>query len=159
MKMKNNPFSYSRIVAAIFMITAITCSVVWLSPAFAQDKKGNPDKATATPSTPIQKEPLKVNDQGENQLIQQLLNDHLIDEIKGFIVERKQNKLYINGQQQTDEIANKYLSPIKQEVIRVEVFSFMERLKRHPESGILELIAPITFSSPCVKYTPKKPGC
>ena len=157
--MKKNPFSYRRMVAAILMITAITCSVVWLAPAFAGNKKGKAEKTTATPSTPVQKERLKVNGQGENQLIQQLLNDRLIDEIKGFIVERKQTKLYINGQQQTDEIANKYLSSIKQEVIRVEVFPFMERLKRHPESGILELIAPVTFSSPCVKYTPKKPGC
>ncbi len=88
-----------------------------------------------------------------------MVGDHLISEFQGFVVEKKQNKLYINGKQQTNEIAGKYLTGIKQEDISVQVFSFQDRLKMHPATNLIQILAPATFSSPCVDTHPKKSGC
>ena len=157
--MKKNPFSYSRIGATFLIIAVIIFSSSCINPSFAGGKGDKPGEPTVAKSTSINQVAININDSGENQLIYQLLADWVIDEVKGFIVERKHNKLYINEQQQTDEIANKYLRSIKQEVIRVQVYPFKERLKRHPDADIQQLISPVSYSSGCVEYTQKKRGC
>jgi len=136
--MKNNLFSNRKMAATIRIITIFTCSLLWFTPIFAQSN----NKAT-----------------DERLLIKRLTDDHLINEINGFVIEKKKNMLYINGQQQTNEFANKYLASIKQERIRVEVYSFRERLKQHPQSSILQVLLPVSLSSPCVDIKPVKPGC
>lgn len=45
MEMKNNQSAYSRMVAAFLVITAITCSVIWLTPSFAQTGKKQKEEA------------------------------------------------------------------------------------------------------------------
>ena len=157
-EMKKTPFSYSRMIAAILIFAAITSSIAWLKPSFAHTSKDKNDK-TITPIAAAQKAPLMENQSEENQLISRLIGDGLISQVKGFLVEKQKNKLYINGQEQTDEIARKYLSLIKQEVIRVQVFSFEERLQQHPDASFIQLILPVSLSSPCVAYTPKKDSC
>ena len=92
--------------------------------------------------------------------MQRLLADRLVDEGMGFVVEKKADKLFIDGKQQPDEVASKYLNGIQQTDLSVHVFSFRERLQMHPGAGIMELIMPVTTSAGCVQYTPpKKPGC
>jgi bla regulator protein blaR1 len=159
MEMKNNSFSYSKTVAAILIMTIIICSVVWLTPSFAHAKKDRPVEKTTALSKPVQKGVFIANNQEETQLVKQLIDGHLVDEAKGFVVEKKQNRLYINGQLQTVEIANKYLQTIKGQAIRVEVYPLQERIRRHPEAGFLQIMIPIQSSSSCVDYQPKKPGC
>lgn len=192
MEMKKNPFSYSRMAAAIIMITVITCSVIWLAPSSARGSKGKPKTTIVkTPSVekvelqvaadeeqkvPVKKaqqeqaninKPASVNETDavtvtetdESKLINQMLGDGVIDQVKGFVVEKMQDKLYVNGQLQSEEVTRKYLQPLKQEYIRVEVFPFMERLNRHPDAGFMQILLPVMFSSGCVDYTPKKPGC
>ena len=191
MEMKKNPFSYSRMVAAILIITAVTGSIAWLTPSFARPGKEKPREAAAAKpasavqkemvtanqvpvrlknkkhtvtttvmaSAPVEKDAVNTNQSDEIQLIGQLMNDRLIDQVKGFIVERRQNKLFINGQEQTDEIAGKYLQTIKKETIRVQVYPFTERLQQHPDGSFIEILFPIQFSSPCVQYTPRKDTC
>ena len=87
------------------------------------------------------------------------MEDRLIDQVKGFVVEKKKGMLFIDGQPLGAEIAGKYLTTTKKEEIRVQVYPFMERLKQHPDANLLQIIAPVTFKSGCVDYAPKKPGC
>lgn len=93
-------------------------------------------------------------------LVQRLKMDKLINEYEGFLVEKRQHKLFINGKEQNQPITAKYLASLKEEFIHVQVFSFEERFKMHPTSNILQLLAPATFESPCIqKSSSKKPGC
>lgn len=163
MEMKKNPFSYSRMVAAIVIIASITCSTIWLTPSFATTKKAKPVKVAVaatqrkTQETKTASEPPQDNDTEENKLVKRMIGDGLLNQVKGFVLEKKDNKLYIDGQQQPHEIAEKYLPMVKQETIRVQVFSFTERLKLHPDASFIDVLLPVSFSSPCVEY--KKPGC
>ncbi len=155
--MRNNPPAYSKMAVAIFTFTLVTCSVVFLSPTYAKTKKSKLVTAVASPqpSAPTTPETLE-----SGQLVQRLIADRLVDESKGFVIEKKQNLLFINGVEQPSAIANKYLANIMQTDIRVQVFSFRERLQMHPDAGIMELISPVWSSSGCVQYAaPKKPGC
>lgn len=147
--MKKNILSYSSIL--LIIATSLVTS------SFAQSNKDKPGKINKQSATPQQ---IKANQQETNQFIQQLMSDKMVDQVKGFVVEKKQNLLYINGQQQTSEIANKYLPTIKQDAIRVQVFSLQDRINMHPGSSLIQVLTPVTFSSPCVDYGPKgKDGC
>jgi beta-lactamase regulating signal transducer with metallopeptidase domain len=96
----------------------------------------------------------------ENVLVGRLLEARLVDQVKGFVVEKKQNKLYVNGMLQKDEIAAKYLLNLNKEVIRVQVFSMDERMRMHPDASFIQILLPATFSSPCVDTRPaKKDDC
>ncbi len=156
METQKNPFSYSRMIAAIFIVAAITCSIAWLSP-FANTKKQKP-VATAMPA-PETTAPVSAEQQEISQLVQRLINDHFISESDGFVVEKYDNRLLINGRQQSNEIAGKYLENIKQAEIKIRVFSFSERMKMHPDATMIELLVPVQAASGCVDYNAKKPGC
>ncbi len=159
-KMKKNHFSYSRMVAAIIVIITVSCSAALLSPSFAKTKKDKPAKAAIQPTSHTEQAPVNAPSPEATQLVQRLIADRMVDESKGFVVEKKQNLLFINGKEQAAAIANKYLQNVQQTDIRVQVFSFGERLQMHPDAGIMELIMPVMFSSGCVHYDPpKKPGC
>ena len=163
MEMKKNSFSYSRMTAAILITSAITCSVIWLSPALAQNPKNAP--ATKAFVSPLisQEDPMAPpanTDPETNLLIKRLSDDQLISEVKGFTVEKKLDELYVDGKLLPPGVNQKYLSSITQDHIWVQVFPFQERLKQHPDANFLQLMAPVSFSSPCVKTaTVKKPGC
>jgi hypothetical protein len=101
----------------------------------------------------------QINNQPENILIKRLSAAHLIDEVKGFVVERKQDMLFVNGKSLDATSAQKYLQDIDKGEIRVEVYPFIERLKQHPNASLLQIMTPMTFSSSCVSYQTKKPGC
>ena len=156
-QMKKNSLSYNRMVAAI--IITVLCSL-YCTPSFAKTNKDKPVKATVSSTKPAEQMPVYPPSQEASQLVQQLIADRMVDEIKGFVVEKKQHLLFINGKEQSAAVANKYLQNIQQSDIRVQVFSFGERLQMHPDAGIMELIMPVMFSSGCVHYDPpKKPGC
>ena len=142
--MKKNQFSNRKMVATIQVIAISICALLWFTPSFAQSKIDKQSKISLT---------------DEGLLVKRLSEAHLIDEINGFVIEKKQNMLYINGQKQTNEIAAQYLASIIQEQIRVEVYSFRERVRQHPQSSILQVLLPVTLSSPCVDTKPVKPGC
>lgn len=147
--MKRNIPNYSRVVAV--MLIVISCSVATSS--FAQSNK-------IAMAKPVAKKAVVAKGQDANQFIQQMMNDGLIDQVKGFVVEKKQNKLYIDGQLQTPEIADKYLRLVKEETVRIQVFSLQQRFNMHPTSNILQILTPVSFSSGCVDYGPKgKKGC
>ncbi len=178
--MKKRTVSYSRMVAAILMITIIAGAAVWITPSFAKAKKEK-ETETIAPVKPVQKEqpstkkvitrtaetPVKQasknvaadNDTEENKLAKHMIADGLVDQVKGFVVEKVHDKLYVDGKELPTAVAAKYLSGLKQENIRVQVFSFGERLKMHPGSGFIEILLPVSFQSGCVQYEPKKPGC
>lgn len=134
-----------RLAAITLIIVIAACAVAWIPPTH---KTG---KAAVVRDTTVQTE--------ENQLVGRLLNDQLIDEIKGFTIDKKQNDLFINGEKQPEAVAEKYLSGLSQENISVQVYPFMERLNMHPKSSFIQIMFPVSFSSPCVKTTKKKPGC
>ena len=128
-----------------------------------QVKDKNADAKPGQPAT-IQKEAAKVDIGEEQTLVNRLMNDRLIDEIKGFTVEKRENTLFIDGKRQTDELAAKYLATLKKEIIRVRVFSFADRLRMHPENGLIKNLIPVSFQSGCVDYgnsggKGKKDGC
>ncbi|MES2704021.1 MAG: M56 family metallopeptidase [Bacteroidota bacterium] len=188
MEMKKSTFSYSRMVAAIFIIAAITCSIAWLSPSFTKAKKARTAKAATTaPAAPTQYEavpqvmaeekpaPAKAPkapaapapgesapqppETEESKLVSRLIGAGLVDQVKGFVVEKRQEKLYINGQLQADDIAGKYLPGLTKDAMRVQVFSFGERLMMHPDASFIQVLFPVQTSSGCVDYGAKKPGC
>lgn len=47
-EMKKNPLNYGRLAAGVVIVSMLTCSVIWLTPAFAQSKK---DKTTSKTTT------------------------------------------------------------------------------------------------------------
>ncbi len=108
---------------------------------------------------PVDTQVTKINIPEENILVQRLLDDKLVDQVNGFSVEKQHNKLYINGQLQTEDIADRYLSGIKKEVMRLQVFSLEERMRLHPDASLIQLLLPFTFESPCVSARPAKEGC
>jgi len=148
MKKKTATSRHGKMVAII--VIALFCVLFISVASYAQPAKDKQGKVMATN--------LSANQQETNKLIQQLMDDRLIDQVKGFVIEKKQNRLYIDGQQQPVEISNKYLAAVKQAIIRVQVFSLQERLRQHPESNLYQIITPITLSSGCVDYTPAKRG-
>lgn len=154
LEMKKNPFSYSRMVAAILIITVISCSVVWLTPSFANKK----DKSIVT-EIPARNKLVPEENQEERKLVRMLSDDHLIDDAKGFTVERKADKLYIDYKLQPEETSSKYLRAISKKKLRVEVYPVKERVKMHPGANLLQISVPVILSSPCVDYKPQKEGC
>ena len=145
-------------MAAIVIISALVCSVAWISPSFYNSGKSKPANVK-TSSEQTKETELTGNTTEESQLVAQLQKDGRIDEVKGFVVEKKQNMLFINGQQMPDNIATKYISTLKKDEIRVEVYPFMERLRQHPDASFIQILFPVMMESPCVDQTPKKPGC
>ncbi len=158
--MKNLPISLKKMATAICFIAAIICSITTPVASFAKTKKDKPAKAVAaSPKPPVEQAPADIYSQEANQLVQRLIADRMVDESKGFVVEKKLNMLFINGQQQTNEIAGKYLQNLTQSEIKVQVYSFRDRLQMHPDAGIMDLIMPVMFKSGCVDTKPAKPGC
>ncbi|MEI8280445.1 MAG: hypothetical protein WCG87_11825 [Bacteroidota bacterium] len=151
--MKKNPLSFRRVLAGIITITIITCLVI-TAPSYAQS--GNSKLAE---KSYVKTKDQQANQQESNQLVQRMIADNIVDQVKGFIVEKRNNKLYINGLEQPLAIANKYLPMTKQETIKVQVFSLSERQRQHPNADFLQILVPVTFSSGCVDYDTKKPGC
>ncbi len=144
--------------AAIVIILAIACSIAWARPLLSLPEKDEPGVAGTT-AEPIKNIDSTTNMSEESQLIQQLENDGLINQVKGFLVEKKQNLLFIDGHRLPDNIAGKYIATLKQDEIRVEVYPFMERLRQHPDADFLQILLPVMLSSPCVDTKLKKDGC
>ncbi len=96
----------------------------------------------------------------EHILVQRLEQEGLISQVKGFVVEKQGDKLFIDGHEQVQNLALKCLSGLKKEYIQVTVYPFLKRLEMHPDAGFMQVLLPESFSSPCVEYKPKpKPGC
>jgi len=170
MEMKKNPISYSRMVAAVLITTAITCTVVAFSPNTAGARKGKTVKVvaslqatTAATSATVPTEEMKPTtavETEETRLVNRLIADGLVDQINGFLLEKEHDKLYINRQQLAEDVAAKYLTTIKKEFIRVQVHSFTDRMKMHPDASFIQLLLPVHFSSGCVESSGNsKPGC
>ena len=129
--MKKNPLGYIRMVAAILVVL-----VLGVTTSFAQTQSE------------------------ESKLINRMMNDGLIDQVKGFLVEKKQHDLYIDGKQQTADVAGKYLASIEKENISVWVKPIQERLKDHQGTSLNTILFPVSFNSGCVQSTgKKKKGC
>ncbi len=181
MEMKKNTFSYSRMVATIIIISIITASIAWVKPSFHKAKKkstiattaaqqvANTDMPNKEGTDPLTKTTHNSKAQHtpaatpptseENTLMNRLMTDKLVDQFKGFVVEKKQNQLYINGQLMADQVAAKYLIDLKKELIRIQIFSFQERTRMHPDASFIQLLLPATFSSGCIDTRPVKEGC
>lgn len=130
-------------------------------PAATDIKK---DKETIKPVPAIKEpaipQPALADQPEEKTLVDRLLTDRMVDQVKGFTVEKRANRLYINGLLISDEVAAKYLSGINKEEIRVKVFSLDDRMRMHPDASFIQLLLPATFSSPCIDTRPKKKdGC
>lgn len=136
----------------------LVCSVVTLRAAktMPEDEKIAATKAAPAADSP---KPITAGEAEANRLIYALLSDHLIDEGKGFTVERRKENLILNGEKQSVEIAKKYLENIKEENIWVQVLPYAERLMKHPGTNTLQLMIPVNLSSPCASYSVGKEGC
>ncbi len=152
MEPKKSPLGYSRTIAAVALTAAIGAATVLLMPGCTQPAQATqaalPKAAAADSAIAPQTD--------ETRLANSLMADGVVDQMKGFVVEKNLDKLYINGALQAADITDKYLKNITQKYIRLQVHSFSERLQMHPEASLQQLILPVTNSSPCVD---KKPGC
>lgn len=57
MEMKNNPSNYSRMIAAVLVVTLIACSVVWLTPSFGQSKSKQKEETSSHKEQPATNHP------------------------------------------------------------------------------------------------------
>ncbi|GAA4470440.1 hypothetical protein GCM10023093_31730 [Nemorincola caseinilytica] len=155
--MKKSKFSMSRGIATVAAIVVSGCLVAWGTPSLTEpDKDKAHEKGSNAMPAKTAEQAAPVNE--EMLLVQQLEQDGLINQMNGFVVEKRKDMLFIDGIRQPDEVANKYLSTLKKEEIRVQVFSFRERMRQHPEAGFMQVLLPVMFSSPCVQSKPKE-GC
>ncbi len=116
----------------------------------AQPAKAAPPALPATPAKAAPPEPVAVPE--EKTLINRLSADNLVSEIKGFTVEKMDNRLFVNGKELPAEAAAKYMTGLKKEFMYIQVLSFGERLKMHPDANLQQLIMPASFNSGCVDY-------
>ena len=153
--MKRNLFKFALMISAISIFTTVSgyCTVALNqdAPLFAENPiTGDSTHGSATETA--------ITIPEEQQLTEHLEADGLISQIKGYVVEKSDGKLYIDGQEQSAAIAKKYLTGLKKDEISVQVYPFMERLQMHPDASFLQILLPTSFSSPCVARKPKK-GC
>lgn len=109
--------------------------------------------AAAAPAAPVTEESILIN---------RLSADNLVSEVNGFAVEKKLNKLFVDGKEIPEASANKYMSGLKKEYMHINISSFKERLRMHPDASLQQLIMPASFNSGCVDYGPqgkKGEGC
>src|SRR5690606_10493514 len=92
----------------------------------------------------------------ENLLVSRLLQDKMVDQVRGFLVERHFKDLYINRQMLPQDVAGKYLQGLSKDIIRVQVFPMEERMRMHPDADFIQLLLPFTFESPCVEKPSKR---
>ncbi|MCW3123046.1 MAG: hypothetical protein JWQ38_2538 [Flavipsychrobacter sp.] len=154
--MEKKNVSYRRMIAVAGVMGVFACSVAWIRPSAGVGEK---EKESAVTSRPVINTDATTPITEEGKLVQLLEHDGLISEVKGFVVEKSQNNLFIDGVQLPADVAGKYISSLKNAEIRVQVFPFAERLKMHPDAGFIQLLLPVSLSSPCVDNKPKKPGC
>lgn len=145
MEMKKNPFSYSRMIAAILIVSAITCSIAWVAPSFDLFKKEKPAEPPISQQhdlVPTNEEKIKRAE--ETQLINQLIADKLIVSKDGYIVDKRIGLLFINGQQQTGDVAAKYLPMVNQVTFRI-VQDPEGKKQENPTLNFLQLLPPQMF--------------
>lgn len=153
--MKKKHLRYSRIMCSILAIAGITTGLV--TTTLGRTEKNKTEKPLYT-SAATPKNTIPANYSEENALMAQLIKDGLINEFKGFVVEKRNHKLIINGHEQNAEIAEKYLPETTKEVMRIQVAPFTDRQQQYPDATLIQLLSPSTFSSPCVNYNPDA-GC
>lgn len=154
-ELKKSPFSYSRMAAALLILVLIIFTASRVSHSFAMVKSEFTGGPLLSGNTI---DPAAANSE-ELLLVTQLRNDHLVDEAKGFIIEKKNDQLFIDYKVLPEHKARKYLALIKKKEMSIQVYPLQERIRRHPGSSLLQLSAPVQLSSPCVDYTPPKEGC
>ena len=135
-----NLFSRLGLLLIIFVVTVFSCAAIVSAPE------------TDSPATTAK----KTDDQ---VLVDRLMHDKLVDQVKGFVVEKKSNQLFIDGKDLGADLSRKYLSALKQDHIRVQVFPFTDRLHMHQDASLIQLLFPISTSSECVAKANDKPGC
>lgn len=185
MEVRKNQFSYSRMVATLIIIATIAFSAAWIKPSFTGKKnKTAAAKRTTINTSESEGRATEKNEdvprvekdkntrlvQGAKKsaapkeypeqkiLIQRLIDDKVIDQVKGFLVEKRDDKLIINGEQVPASVANKYLSGLKSKTMYMQVYRLEDRLRMHPNADLLQLLLPCTLESPCVDTKPKD-GC
>ena len=158
--MKQNNLSSSRKIGAIFILIVVACTITCLALNKVNGNNTQPKVIPTTITAPVNNRVMSDEKQETSQLIQRMIDDRLVDENQGFLIEKNQDKLFINGKAQSSEIASKYLSTIKQKDIRVRVYPFGERLMQHPGAGLIQVLAPVNSSSDCVDFgQADKSGC
>lgn len=147
-------FSYSRMLATVFVLVLISIAASQASYSFAMIR----NEFIGGSLVPGSAEPAETASE-ELRLVAQLRDDHLIDEAKGFVIERKGNLLLIDYKALPASIARKYLAPLTKKEVYIQVYPLQERIRRHPGSSLLQLAAPVQLSSPCVDYSRPKDDC
>lgn len=179
---------YSKVMASLVLLAVMACSVAWVKPVFGhktkkatvaagtstnaarlsqnvrEDKRAIADKPAAQPSSTIpqttggiKQQPASLPD--ENVLVNRLLQDKVVDQVKGFLVERHFKDLFINRKLLPHDVSGRYLEGLKKDIIRVQVFPMEERMRMHPDADFIQLLLPFTFESPCVEKPGAAEGC
>lgn len=179
--------NYSRVMASLVLLAVMVFSIAWVKPAFAHKAKKTTVKTATSKAEemqatdddgkraviaykykatqPTSKSPSHAAKQApavlpdENVLVNRLLQAGVVDQVKGFLVERHFKELYINRQLLPADVSAGYLQGLSKDIIRVQVFPMEERMRMHPEADFIELLLPFTFESPCVDNSSKKEGC
>ncbi len=156
-EMKTDKMNSNRALAAILVVAVLGISVVCYLPTAVGAFKNKIKAGTAV----VEKVDAVVQDAAEQEtskLVKRLMDDKLVVESEGFLIEKRQNTLFVNGKQLPGDIATKYLNPQQQENIRVHVLSFTERMMQHPDANLIQIAAPVLMNSDCIEKS-NKPGC
>jgi hypothetical protein len=157
--MKKEQFKIRRAIAITLISAAVAGSVAWVVPTFSAPASGGPESSTITATVPVHDLSSTPEESDELRLIGMLEHDGLVSQVKGFVVEKHKELLFIDGVRVLDDVALKYTSAVQKPEIRVKVFSLMERQRMHPEAGFLQLLLPVMMSSPCLDTKPAGDGC
>lgn len=154
MEMKKNSFSYSRLIAAVVIVAGFILSVAWISPSL--DKDVASDSTHSIP--PPMKIPTSYLDKRE-AVILGLIEDKVLNPELGGIIEKKDNKLYVNKKIQPDVIASKYLPFLDGKDARIDTYHNEVKQLRDPKESTLQFLP--TLFKPAIQrnYSLTTEGC
>lgn len=139
--------------------TTTTTEATTIAPAKAEHTlpvaapaKPAPVAAPAKPAAPVAPVAPAAPVTEETILINRLSADNLVSEVNGFTVEKRLNKLFVNGTELPEATAGKYTNGLKKDYMEIKIFSFKQRLQMHPDASLQQLIMPASFQSGCVDY-------
>lgn len=157
--MKQKSTNRGQIAIGLALGLTIVASLAFIKPFFPVDESKGNANGYATGKAHSSKVPA-ADLTDEAVLVSALEADGLISSKDGFQVVASNQKLFVNGKQMAENVAEKYLKKITSNNLKIDVHPFSQRLQQHPDADFMQMALPVLMSSPCVEMpTAKKPGC
>lgn len=153
--MSRKIFSAVQLVTVVTVGACVFASLAFIKPLPSADGAGKQPAGSVAANVDIN----SLGATEEGRLVSAMANDGVINEAEGYVVEVKENNLYVNNKQVAERTAAKYLKDLKKKELRIEVHPFSRRLLEHPDAQFIQVALPVLMSSPCVVSKLSRPGC